>query len=59
MDLIAEAITEAWRLLRTGDNDVYGITIRTAAITGTSTLVALEVAVVVLQRLHYMNQDKH
>jgi tungstate transport system permease protein len=41
MDLIAEAIAEAWRLLRTGDNDVYGITLRTAVITGTSTLVAL------------------
>ena len=41
MDLIAEAIAEAWRLLRTGDNDIYGITLRTAAITGTSTLVAL------------------
>jgi tungstate transport system permease protein len=41
MDLIVDAVAEAWRLLRTGDNDIYGITLRTAAITGTSTLVAL------------------
>ncbi|MBM3140076.1 MAG: ABC transporter permease subunit [Chloroflexi bacterium] len=41
MDLLLEAIAEAWRLLTTGDADVYGITARTAAITGTSTLVSM------------------
>lgn len=41
MDLLAEAVREAIRLLTTGDNDVYGITARTIAITGTSTLVAM------------------
>ena len=41
MDLLAEAVREAIRLLRTGDDDVYGITARTIAITGTSTLVAM------------------
>jgi tungstate transport system permease protein len=41
MDLIADGIAETWRLLRTGDNDIYGITVRTAVITGSSTLVAL------------------
>ena len=41
MDLILEGLGEAWRLLTTGDGDIYGITLRTAFITGTSTLVAL------------------
>jgi len=41
MDLIADAFAEAWRLLRTGEDDIYGITLRTALITGTSTLTAL------------------
>ena len=41
MELIGEAFREAWRLLSTGDADVYGITLRTALITGTSTVVAL------------------
>lgn len=41
MDLILDGLAEAWRLLRSGDNDIYGITARTAVITGTSTLVAL------------------
>ena len=41
MDLFLDALREAWRLLSTGDGDVYGITARTLAITGTSTLVAL------------------
>jgi tungstate transport system permease protein len=41
MDLILEGLGEAWRLLTTGENDVYGITLRTAYITGGSTLVAL------------------
>lgn len=40
MGLIADAFAEAWRLLRTGDADVYAITLRTAIITGFSTLVA-------------------
>ncbi|MEX2372463.1 MAG: ABC transporter permease [Dehalococcoidia bacterium] len=40
MDLIVEAVQEAWRLLRTGDNAIYEITLRTAVITGFSTLVA-------------------
>jgi tungstate transport system permease protein len=43
LDLILEGLEEAWRLLRTGDGDVYGITFRTAWITGTSTLVALTI----------------
>ena len=29
MDLIVDAFTEAWRLLSTGDGDVYGIALRT------------------------------
>ena len=41
MDLIFEGLREAWRLLSTGDGDIYDITLRTAYITGTSTLVAL------------------
>ncbi|MDA0353627.1 MAG: ABC transporter permease [Chloroflexi bacterium] len=41
MDLILDGFGEAWRLLTTGENDIYGITLRTALITGTSTLVAL------------------
>lgn len=43
MDLILEGLGEAWRLLTTGDGDIYGITLRTAYITGTSTLVALAI----------------
>jgi tungstate transport system permease protein len=45
MDLIGEAFAEAWRLLSTGDEDVYGITLRTLTITGTSTLVAMLIGV--------------
>ena len=45
MDLIAEACREAWRLLSTGDGDIYGITLRTALITGTSTLIAVVIGV--------------
>lgn len=41
MDLLVEAVREAWRLLSTGDGDVYGIAFRTALITGTSTVVAV------------------
>ncbi|MEE8336517.1 MAG: ABC transporter permease [Dehalococcoidia bacterium] len=41
MDLLWEAVREAIRLLTTGDDDVYGITLRTIAVTGISTLVAM------------------
>lgn len=40
MDLLIEALREAVRLLRTGDAEVYSITVRTAVITGMATLVA-------------------
>ncbi len=40
MDLLLDALREAVRLLRTGDDEVYSITLRTALITGASTLVA-------------------
>jgi len=40
VDLLADAIEEAVRLLTTGDGDVYGIAARTLLITGTSTLVS-------------------
>ena len=40
MGLLVEAIAEAWRLLRTGDHDVYEIALRTVVLTGTSTTVA-------------------
>lgn len=40
MELLFEAFGEAWRLLRTGDHDVYSITLRTALIAGTSTVIA-------------------
>ncbi len=45
MELILEGLGEAWRLLRTGDGDVYGVTARTALISGTSTLLALLVGI--------------
>jgi tungstate transport system permease protein len=45
MDLILEAFEEAWRLLSTGDGDVYGITLRTLTITGTSTVLAMAIGV--------------
>jgi len=38
--LLAEALAEAWRLLTTGDGDVYEIALRTVVLTGTSTLIA-------------------
>jgi len=38
--LIWEALGEAWRLLSTGEGDIYAIALRTAVITGCSTLVA-------------------
>ncbi len=41
MDLVADAVAEAWYLLRSGDRDVYEITLRTVLVSGTSTLVAL------------------
>lgn len=43
MDLILDGLREAWRLLVTGDSDVYRITLRTAVITGVSTLIALAI----------------
>lgn len=45
MDLIGDAFAEAWRLLSTGDGDVYGIMTRTLVITGTSTLLAMLIGV--------------
>lgn len=45
MDLLIEAVREAWRLLLTGDGDVYDITLRTALITGTSTIIATTIGV--------------
>ena len=45
MELLGEAFREAWRLLTTGDQDVYEIAIRTLLITGTSTLVAMLVGI--------------
>ena len=40
MGLLGEAFVEAWRLLITGDHDVYEIALRTVLITGTSTSIA-------------------
>ncbi|MFA7248335.1 MAG: ABC transporter permease [Dehalococcoidia bacterium] len=40
MGLLLEALQEAWRLLVTGDGDVYSITLRTGAITGISTALS-------------------
>ncbi|MEX2374800.1 MAG: ABC transporter permease [Dehalococcoidia bacterium] len=40
MGLLVEALAEAWRLLTSGDGDVYEIALRTIVLTGTSTLVA-------------------
>ncbi len=45
MDLLLEALREAWRLLLTGDADVYDVTLRTALITGTSTALSTVVGV--------------
>lgn len=45
MGLIADAFREAWRLLATGDGGIYSITVRTAMITGASTLVSTAVGV--------------
>lgn len=45
MDLLIEALREAWRLLRTGDGDVYDIMLRTVLITGTSTAIATAIGV--------------
>jgi tungstate transport system permease protein len=45
VDLVLEALREAWRLLSTGDGDVYEITLRTLVITGSSTLVAMTLGV--------------
>ena len=41
MDLFTQAFREAWRLLSTGDGDVYGITARTAAIAILAILITL------------------
>jgi tungstate transport system permease protein len=40
VDLLIESFTEAWRLLRTGDDAVYEITLRTVLVSGTSALLA-------------------
>jgi tungstate transport system permease protein len=40
LGLIGEALAEAWRLLSTGEGDIYEIALRTAVITSFSTLVA-------------------
>ena len=40
MDLLWEALRETWRLLITGDGDVYAIALRSVLITGTSTAIA-------------------
>jgi tungstate transport system permease protein len=45
VDLIVEAFEEAWRLLTTGDGDVYRITLRTLTITGSSTLLAMALGI--------------
>jgi tungstate transport system permease protein len=45
MELLLEALSEAWRLLLTGDGDVYDVTLRTALITGTSTAVSTALGV--------------
>jgi tungstate transport system permease protein len=45
MDLLLEALREAWRLLLTGDADVYDVTLRTALISGTSTILSTAVGV--------------
>ena len=45
MELLGEAIREAWRLLSTGDGDVYEIALRTLLITGSSTLVAMAIGI--------------
>jgi len=45
VDLLLEALREAWRLLLTGDGDVYEITLRTALITGVSTVLSTAVGV--------------
>jgi tungstate transport system permease protein len=45
MHLIADSVREAWRLLLTGDGGVYAITLRTAWITGTATLIATAIGV--------------
>ena len=45
MELFAEAVREAWRLLTTGDQQVYQITLRTALITGSSTLIATVIGI--------------
>jgi tungstate transport system permease protein len=45
LDLLWEALGEAWRLLSTGDGDVYQIALRTLLITGSSTLVAMAIGI--------------
>ena len=57
MDLILDGLAEAWRLLRSGDNDIYGITARTVVITGTSTLVALLIGMLKPRRLVAIGAD--
>src|SRR5258708_27495697 len=45
MNLFAQAFREAWRLLSTGDGDIYGIAARTVAITATSTIVSMVIGI--------------
>jgi tungstate transport system permease protein len=45
VELILDGFAEAFRLLRTGDGDIYEITARTALIAGVSTLIALVIGV--------------
>jgi tungstate transport system permease protein len=43
--MLIESLTEAWRLLLTGDGDLYEITLRTIVLTGTSTSLATLIGV--------------
>ena len=45
MDLLLEALTEAWRLLTTGDGDVYSIALRTLVLTATSTALSAAIGI--------------
>jgi tungstate transport system permease protein len=45
VDLLAEALAEAWRLLTTGDGDVYEIALRTLVVTLASTVVSSAIGV--------------
>ncbi len=45
MDLIWDGLREAFRILATGDNDVYEITLRSLLISGSATLLSLLIGV--------------